>query len=67
MKKHVVEVVLETPLDRSFRVMQVAGMFDLPLEKVTRERIAVEIPQQTEDWQLGLIVGPSGSGKSTLA
>ncbi len=67
MKKHVIEVVLETPVDRSFRVMQVAGMFDLPLEKVTHERIAVEIPQQTEDWQLGLIVGPSGSGKSTLA
>lgn len=67
MSSHVIELVLQTPVERSFRVMQVAGMFDLSLEKATSETIAVEIPRQTEDWQIGLIVGPSGSGKSSLA
>jgi len=67
MSTNVIEWVLKTPVERSFRVMQVAGMFDLPLEKATCERMVVEIPRQTEDWQIGLIVGPSGSGKSSLA
>ncbi|MGQ9504232.1 MAG: GNAT family N-acetyltransferase [Thermogutta sp.] len=67
MSEHVIEVILETPVERSFHVMQVAGMFDLPLETAARQRIALTIPPQSEDWQIGLIVGPSGSGKSTLA
>jgi len=67
MGTNVIELVLETPIERSFRAVQVAGMFDLPLEKSTTERVVVEIPRQTEDWQIGLIVGPSGSGKSSLA
>jgi len=67
MSKQAIEFILETPVECSFRVMQIAGMFDLPLQKATQERIAIEIPPQTQDWQIGLIVGPSGSGKSTLA
>ncbi|WP_347243210.1 GNAT family N-acetyltransferase [Thermogutta sp.] len=63
----VIELTLETPVANSFRVAQVAGMFDLDLQKVTRETITLTIPPQKEDWRLGVIVGPSGSGKSTLA
>ena len=53
----------------SFRVQQVAGMFDVPLAQRASQRFRVDIPGglQDEDWRVGLIVGPSGSGKSTLA
>jgi GNAT superfamily N-acetyltransferase len=42
-------------------------MFDVPLTERTTERFRVELPDASEDWQIGLIVGPSGSGKSTVA
>ena len=51
----------------SFRVQQVAGMFDVPLAEKATERFPVELPDLAEDWEIGLIVGPSGSGKSTVA
>jgi hypothetical protein len=50
----------------SFRVQQVAGMFDVPLAQKVTERFAVELPGLEEPWDVGLIVGPSGSGKSTV-
>ncbi|HEX3600705.1 MAG TPA: hypothetical protein VHU84_11220, partial [Lacipirellulaceae bacterium] len=51
----------------SFRVQQVAGMFDVPLADKVTERFEVDVPGSDEEWQIGLIVGPSGSGKSTIA
>ncbi|MAT73051.1 MAG: ABC transporter ATP-binding protein [Planctomycetaceae bacterium] len=51
----------------SFRVQQVAGMFDVPLAAKATEEFSVELPELDEPWQVGLIVGPSGSGKSTVA
>ena len=51
----------------SFRVRQVAGMFDVPVEERCEEEYAVELPGLEEAWQIGAIVGPSGSGKSTVA
>jgi GNAT superfamily N-acetyltransferase len=62
-----VDVVVECPVFDSFRVQQVAGMFDVPLAEKCTERFAVELPALDENWQVGLIVGPSGSGKSTIA
>ncbi len=62
-----VNVVVECPVFDSFRVQQVAGMFDVPLEEKSTERFEVELPEEDESWQVGLIVGPSGSGKSTVA
>jgi GNAT superfamily N-acetyltransferase len=61
---------LATPLTRSFRVEQVAGLFDLPLEEVEgrlAHELTVELPGLEEGWTIGAIVGPSGSGKTTLA
>ncbi len=62
-----VDVVVECPVFDSFRVQQVAGMFDVPLQEKATERFPVELPEEDESWQVGLIVGPSGSGKSTVA
>ena len=62
-----IDVVVTCPLYDSFRVQQVAGMFDVPLEEKITERFSVEPPEDDGSWQVGLIVGPSGSGKSTIA
>ncbi len=62
-----VEVEVSCPVYDSFRVQQLAGMFDVPIEERARERFCVEMPELGDDWRVGLIVGPSGSGKSTMA
>ncbi|MEN1679470.1 MAG: ABC transporter ATP-binding protein [Planctomycetota bacterium] len=61
------DVVVDTPVRDSFRVQQVAGMFDVPLEERMSEQFCVELPEEQGSWEIGLIVGPSGSGKSTIA
>lgn len=63
---HVVAEV-SCPVHDSFRVRQVAGLFDVSLAEKLRQRFEVELPDAAEPWQIGLIVGPSGSGKSTVA
>ena len=62
-----VDVIVRCPLYDSFRVQQVAGMFDVPLAAEQTERFTAEVPGLDEAWDIGLIVGPSGSGKSTIA
>ena len=62
-----ITVRLETPIRRSFRVAQVAGMFDVPLEERLAHELTAEVPGLNEPWTIGVIVGPSGSGKTTLA
>jgi GNAT superfamily N-acetyltransferase len=61
------DFTIDCPVFDSFRVQQVAGMFDVPLTAKCSERFAVELPDPSEPWGIGLIVGPSGSGKSTVA
>ena len=60
-------LVVECPVHDSFRVRQVAGLFDVPIEQRAAERFAAEVPDLMEPWDIGVIVGPSGSGKSTIA
>jgi len=62
-----VNVTVTCPVHDSFRVQQVAGMFDLPLDEKVTERFQDDVPGVDENWQIGLVVGPSGSGKSTVA
>lgn len=62
-----IDVVVRCPVYDSFRVQQVAGMFDVPLAAEQTQRFTAEIPAPDEAWDIGLIVGPSGSGKSTIA
>ena len=58
---------LSCPVHDSFRVQQLAGMFDVPIAERLTESFDVELPSDDEDWSIGLIVGPSGSGKSSIA
>lgn len=55
-----------TPVERTIRVRQLEGLFDLPPSRQVARRwdVRLDLP---DDWHIGLIVGPSGSGKSTLA
>lgn len=59
-------VVVESPIESSFRVEQVRGMFDVPNRETVRHEWTASIPIEGRSWQVGLIVGPSGSGKTTL-
>ena len=60
-------VTLETPVIQSPRVQQVAGMFDVTLEPISRMEWHVQLPLDEQSWHVGLITGPSGCGKSTIA
>ena len=63
-----IDITVECPVYDSFRVQQVAGMFDVPLAERASEHFRVQVPDDFFDsWKIGLIVGPSGSGKSTIA
>ncbi|MBN2475840.1 MAG: GNAT family N-acetyltransferase [Pirellulales bacterium] len=62
-----VDVRVQCPVFDSFRVQQIAGMFDVPLAERAVQRFRVEMPELDDDWKIGLVVGPSGSGKSTIA
>jgi len=62
-----IDAQVDCPVYDSFRVQQVAGMFDVPVRDRARERFRVEMPDLGDDWRIGLIVGPSGSGKTTIA
>ncbi len=61
------DVVVSAPVTASFRVQQIAGLFDLPLSARSELRFATDLPGLDESWSIGAIVGPSGSGKSTIA
>ncbi len=63
----ITEIQVTCPVFDSFRVQQIAGMFDVSLSEKCTERFKVEVPSLEEPWEVGLIVGPSGSGKSTIA
>lgn len=62
-----VSVRLDTAIVKTARVLQVAGMFDVPLEQRLTHELDAELPLEERPWTIGLITGPSGSGKSTLA
>ncbi|HEY2413915.1 MAG TPA: GNAT family N-acetyltransferase [Pirellulaceae bacterium] len=62
-----ITIQLASPIRRTFRVMQVAGMFDVPIEHRLQHNLTAEVPDLNEPWSIGAIIGPSGSGKTTLA
>lgn len=61
------DVVRSSRVEKTFRVRQVLGMFDVPDKTAIEHRWRVEMPVHEQDWTIGLIVGPSGAGKSVIA
>lgn len=66
MSDHV-KVKVSTPLVKSGRVLQMSGMFDVPLSERADLEWDLPLPIDEQDWNVGLVVGPSGSGKTTVA
>lgn len=62
-----VDILKESQIIRSPRVIQLEGMFGIPAEKKTRVAWSANLPLEKQAWNIGLIVGPSGCGKTTLA
>jgi ABC-type transport system involved in cytochrome c biogenesis ATPase subunit/GNAT superfamily N-acetyltransferase len=61
-----VDIEVATALSTSVRAQQVSAMFDVPPRDRDALRWQGEIPIESRDWTVGLIVGPSGSGKTTI-
>jgi len=62
-----VDFTVETKLDRTPRVKQLSGMFDVPAQEKLSHHWKGELPIDERDWNVGLIVGPSGAGKSSVS
>lgn len=60
-------LVKSVPIERSPRVLQLEGMFEIPPSKLSWLNLAVDLPIERRAWNVGLIVGPSGCGKTTIA
>lgn len=62
-----VDLVLDTKIERTPRVVQLEGIFDVPAEQKSRVEYHLDVPLEAKPWQVGLIVGPSGAGKTSVA
>jgi ABC-type ATPase involved in cell division len=61
-----IDLIVETPVKQSTRVLQVEGQFDLQRASRREFQIHAELPIEDRPWQIGALIGPSGSGKSTI-
>lgn len=61
-----IDIVVSSNLDRTARVRQLEGMFEIPAKEKLTHRWLGDVPIDDRDWNVGLIVGPSGSGKSQV-
>jgi len=61
------KITISCPIHPSYRVQQVAGMFDVPFTEKAQRTLQFDPPPLDQPWAIGCIVGPSGSGKSTIA
>jgi len=61
------DIVNECAVERTARVVQLEGLFDLPPAELSRVELHPDLPIEDRPWQIGLVVGPSGCGKSTIA
>ena len=62
-----IKFIRESTVERTPRVVQLEGMFDIEPSLTSREEWDVDLPIDDFDWNIGVIVGPSGCGKSSLA
>lgn len=62
-----VDLTLEVDIERTPKVMQLEGIFDVPEAKRRTVDFHFDAPIEERDWQIGLIVGPSGGGKTSVA
>jgi len=61
-----VEFTVKSEIDRTVRVKQLEGMFDVPAHEKLEQRWSGNVPLDDRPWNVGLIVGASGCGKSSV-
>lgn len=61
------DIVRSIKIERTPRVMQIEGLFDVPRSQESELRWEIDLPLDEREWAVGLIVGASGSGKSVIA
>ena len=54
-------------IKRTARVAQLEGLFDIVPSPKSTVSYDIDVPIETFDWNIGVIVGPSGCGKTTIA
>lgn len=61
----IINIIREIHIQRTGRVIQLEGLFDVPVNEKSRETwtISFDLP---ENWNVGAVVGPSGSGKTII-
>jgi ABC-type ATPase with predicted acetyltransferase domain len=59
--------VIEAEYQPTFRTEKVVGMFDVPMTGRLVKSWEVNLPIESLNWNVGLIVGASGAGKTTIA
>ncbi len=62
-----VDLTLKVDVERTPRVQQLEGIFDVPEAKRLAVDFHFDAPIEEKPWKIGLIVGPSGAGKSSVA
>jgi len=62
-----IDVVVASEIIKTPRVLQVSGMFDVPISKKLSHEWHSDLNIEKKPWNVGLIVGPSGSGKTQIA
>jgi len=60
------EVLLKSPVSKTFRCQKAANSLDIDVEKKSIHHLKITA-DLTTDFNVGLIIGSSGSGKTTLA
>lgn len=60
-------IVKRIPVNRTPRVQQVEGLFDLAAAPDSVVRWDVSLPLHERPWAIGAIIGASGTGKTTIA
>jgi GNAT superfamily N-acetyltransferase len=60
-------IELSADVPKTARVLQMAGLFDMPVDQRNTVQWTHELPIERQSWHVGLIVGPSGAGKTVLA
>jgi ABC-type molybdenum transport system ATPase subunit/photorepair protein PhrA len=63
----IIDCLNSVAVKRTARLIQLEGLFDVPPTERSECTYRVDLPVESIDWSIGLIVGPSGSGKTTLA
>ena len=59
--------VNSSEIQRTARVAQLEGLFDIAPNPKSSVSYDIEVPIETFDWNVGVIVGPSGCGKTSIA